>query len=490
MSTAYGLPNCVGWYQAGVGVFSDASSTPANTGDGVYQWSDQSGSGNHLLQSTAGNRPIYNTYTTAVPGGGAPTVSPYGTPVSIYQPSYTRSLMFDGSTSYLAMPSSLTIPNTGMTAVMCTRGAYFAPISFGTDGTNTINYGWVGGSPQSMAVYNAGLRLFPSPTYLPEIAPIVHGFRASSALAETRLYVGTNQTSAIEFNFFNVATTGGAVGRTMNLSSGTYGNYSFMGEIFELAIFSAPLTDTMVQTLLVDMQTANRLRADSNTNQVVFFGDSLTSGGGLVQMSRSYPWVLGEHYGNAFKPLLIAGPGQTIAQQQYQATNYVQNLDLTPFGTNVAIICCGSNDAVAGRTPTQITTDLATLCTGLRSAGFKVILITITLRSNGVGTTNAATWATINAVNAGLRANHSTFADALVDWAGDARLSDPTNTTYFIDQIHTTEAGDGVKAVLVKTALDPILNPPAATTPPVLNYASFYAGGRSFAGSFGNFVRT
>jgi lysophospholipase L1-like esterase len=302
--------------------------------------------------------------------------------------------------------------------------------------------------------------------------------------------MGTNQTSAIAANFFNIATTGGAVGRTMNLSDGSYTTHSFMGEIFELAIFSAPLTDTMMQTLLSNMQTANRLRADSNSNQVVFIGDSLTTGGGLVQMSRSYPWVLGQQYGNAYKSLMIAAPGQTIAQQQYQATNYVQNLDMTPFGINVAIVCCGSNDVTAGRTTTQITTDLATLCAGLRSAGYKVIVVTITLKTNGIGTTNATTWAGINAVNASLRGNYTAYADALVDWAGDPRFSDPTNTTYFTDQIHTTEAGDGVKAALVKAALDPILNPTLTTTPPVLSYASFYAGGRSFAGSFGNFVRS
>jgi lysophospholipase L1-like esterase len=271
---------------------------------------------------------------------------------------------------------------------------------------------------------------------------------------------------------------------------GGFNNYSFGGEISEIAIFSSPLTDTMMQTLLADMQTANRIRADANTNQVVFIGDSLTAGGpGTVQMSHCYPWVLCQQYGGAFKPLLIAAPGCTIAQQQTLATNVVQTTDLTPFGVNVAIICCGSNDLVGGRTTAQVQNDLATLCSGLRAAGFKVILTTITLRTNGIGSTNAGINANFNTVNAALRASYTNYADALVDWAADSRLADPTNTTYFADDIHTTPAGDAVKAALVKAALDPILTPPS-NSQAALSFGGFYSAGRNFTGSFGNFVRS
>ncbi len=490
MPSAYGLPNCVGWYQAGVGLFSDAGTTPANQGDGVYQWSDQSGNNNHLLQTTAANRPICNAYNSALTSTGAPTLAPYGGAICSSQTSFAKSLLFDGAHSYLVIPNSLTLPATGCTVALCTRGPNFSPISFGTDGVNTVNYGWGGGNPQRMSLYSAGDRVFPAPTYLPTLTPMVHGFRASSALGETRLYMGTNQTSANAVNYFNFATTGGAVGRTLNLSNGGYGNYAFIGEISEIAIFSAPLTNTMMQSLLANMQTANRLRSDANTNQVVFVGDSLTAGGpGLPAISHCYPWVLSQQFGGAFKSLMIATPGATIAQQQTVVTLQVQPLDLTPFAVNVAVVCCGSNDLAGGaRTAAQVQADLATLCTGLRTAGFKVILVTITLRSDGVGTTNAALWTAINTVNAGLRSTYTTYADALVDWAADARLTDPTNTAWFADQVHTTDAGDGVKASLVKPALDALLTP--TTTQATLHYGAFYAGGRSFTGNYGNFVRT
>ena len=56
-------PNLVVWLEADVGVFTDtAGTTPAvNDGDLIVRWSDQSGNGNHVLQATSGNRPVFKT---------------------------------------------------------------------------------------------------------------------------------------------------------------------------------------------------------------------------------------------------------------------------------------------------------------------------------------------------------------------------------------------------------------------------------------------
>ena len=130
MGTAYGVSGCVGWYRAGVGVYSDAGSTLALAGDGVYQWNDQSGAGNHLTQTVSANRPIFNDYGTKLTSAGLVTISPYSAGVFSYRVSSPPALLFDGSNSYLNMPSSISIPNTGCTVFLCTRGAYFSPISF------------------------------------------------------------------------------------------------------------------------------------------------------------------------------------------------------------------------------------------------------------------------------------------------------------------------------------------------------------------------
>ena len=56
-------PNLVVWLKADAGVFTDTGgTTPAtNDGDLIALWNDQSGNGNHVLQATSGNRPVFKT---------------------------------------------------------------------------------------------------------------------------------------------------------------------------------------------------------------------------------------------------------------------------------------------------------------------------------------------------------------------------------------------------------------------------------------------
>jgi lysophospholipase L1-like esterase len=485
MATAYGVSNCVGWYQASAGLYSDAGSTPVAQGQGVAQWNDCSGAGNHLTQATTANRPIYNNYTAVVGPGGPSPIVPYGSAINSFQPSYPAAVLFDGVNGFLNIPSSLAVSGSGCTVLVCAKGVGVSPVALGPGSPGGIfTFGYFGGSPQKMGYYNGNYGQFPSSTYLPVLCPMVYGIRVSATFNETRLYMGTNQQSVLSGNALPSALAGGSVGCATNANSGIFGNFLFSGEIAELAIFSSAVADSDMTNLLADMQAANRMRVDTNANQVIFVGDSLTSGGpSLHPVSKNYPAIVCQQSGSAFKPLTIAVPGNTIAQQTAFVANEVLPLDLTPFGTNVAVICCGSNDIIASRTSAQILADLTTLGTALRSGGFKVIMLTITPRTLPTGQA-----AVLTAVNAGLRTGYTAFADALVDWAADPRLSDPTNTIYYSDACHTTDIGDGVKAQLVMPALNALLNP--ATTAMPLEFASFYAPGRTFLGNFGAFVRS
>ncbi len=55
------LPSLFAWYEANVGVYSDAGTTLATNGQTVQQWNDQSGAGKHLSQATSAKRPTFNT---------------------------------------------------------------------------------------------------------------------------------------------------------------------------------------------------------------------------------------------------------------------------------------------------------------------------------------------------------------------------------------------------------------------------------------------
>ncbi len=49
------------WLKSDTGVFSDAGTTPAVADGSIQQWNDQSGNNSHVLQGTAGSRPILKT---------------------------------------------------------------------------------------------------------------------------------------------------------------------------------------------------------------------------------------------------------------------------------------------------------------------------------------------------------------------------------------------------------------------------------------------
>lgn len=55
------LSGLTGWWSADYGVYSDAGTTPAVDGDGIYQWNDRSGNGRHFYMTSASNRPMYKT---------------------------------------------------------------------------------------------------------------------------------------------------------------------------------------------------------------------------------------------------------------------------------------------------------------------------------------------------------------------------------------------------------------------------------------------
>lgn len=483
MGTAYGLSNCVGWFRAGLGVYSDAGSTPAGPGAGVQQWNDLSGAGNHLKQASTSYLPVYNAFAGAVAPAGPATVAPYGYTTNVDQPSYPPSVLFDGSSSFMYLPDSATFSATGCTAVVCSRGPYYSPITLGNTAGPFINYGWVGGRPGGMAMRTSISSGFNPPTFLPALQPMVHGFTSSQTRNQTRIYLGTNQTLTTGSHLANFAMTGGAVGATPSYLDPTLGYFFFRGEIFEIVVFNTPLDDAQMATLIGQMQSANGLPPEAGHSQVVFVGDSLTAGGpGIRPLTHCFAARLTRRYGGAIKPLLLAVPGHSIASQQTLVTDQLPGMDKTSFKANVATVCCGSNDVITGRSAGQVSADLAALCQSVRSAGFKVAIATITPRTDNSFGSYAGVFA---AVNSTIRANYSAYADALIDWAADPRLSDPANPQYFADLCHTTDAGDAVKTELAKPVLDSFLTAPTVS----LSFAKFYSAGSAFAGTYGSFVR-
>lgn len=80
-------------------------------------------------------------------------------------------------------------------------------------------------------------------------------------------------------------------------------------------------------------------------------------------------------------------------------------------------------------------------CTARRAAGWTVVTMTALRREGSLGGQTIANFnARLNTVNASMRANWPTFADALFDVAAIPEFA-TINATYFLDLIHLNQAG-------------------------------------------------
>jgi lysophospholipase L1-like esterase len=487
MGSAYGFTNCVGWYRAAAGVFVDAGTTPAAAGDAVMQWNDLSGAGNHLTQTAAAARPVFNSYRSL--GAGSAAFAPFGQAMNTYAVDEPAAVLFDGNSTFLNVPASLSVGGGGASVILCSRGFGWMPIGFGVGSGDFLGYGFVGGPAQMGIVSGGGLTAFASGATLPVHVPMVHGFVADGGANTTRLIMGTRQGQSIAGNLLNFTAAGGTVGR-MPGSYGDLGGGFFNGEILELAVFDTALSTVDALLVANRMQDANGIRADANTTLLAFVGDSQTCGGpGTVPLCQSYPYWLSRAYGGVCKPLQLAYPAATCGDQLAAVQNQLAGQDRTGFANAVAIVCCGIEDiATAGLTDVQTQQNWVTLVQAIKAIAGTKVLAVVPIHQDGASTLSPAALGYLHNFQNWLRGNATDYADALVDWPADARLSSSsTDSTYWIDEFHTTETGDRVKAALLKPALDTLLGNGAVSSG--LRFGAFYSGGESYAGAFGNFVK-
>lgn len=97
---------------------------------------------------------------------------------------------------------------------------------------------------------------------------------------------------------------------------------------------------------------------------------------------------------------------------------------------------------------------LVSYCEAVRSAGFKVVVVTALPANGATYPSFAATRATINT---NIRTNWATFADALADIGGDSTIGDDgdelNTTNYQADGVHLKAPGGTIVAGYVKDAI-------------------------------------
>jgi lysophospholipase L1-like esterase len=188
-------------------------------------------------------------------------------------------------------------------------------------------------------------------------------------------------------------------------------------------------------------------------------GNSMTVGIGASGAATYYPAQLATLLGVSWT-VSNAGTSSETTQNRINvaATNILANLDLTR-SKNLAILWEATNEIyywLLGSTPPSgaaVPANLAAVeantqawCALARSYDFKVIVGTVLPRSNaGMSAQNITDFATQRALyNTWLRANYTSFADGLIDFAaisGMGEDGDEEGANYSADRVHPNDDG-------------------------------------------------
>lgn len=397
-----------------------AGTVPAVVGDPVGRIDDKSGNGNNAIQGTAANRPILRQDADG----------------AYY-------LEFDGSNDHLVVTNAM-----GQDVFACTPALM-------TAGNTKIVYDGIT-SGHRMCLFRNTTRLWAlangTPTASRDMDQCV-GVSKENVMVQ---YDGTST----RFDSTNGYKTGISFSTTDSPTGITIGA-GYDGSLLPMAgrLYSAVFVCRIVTTKereQVDSWVHSYVLKDRNYFSIVCDGNSLTQGfGGAVE--SSYPSQLLGLVGSSTHRVVNTGIlSQQTDQMAVRAPSVIDPIVTWPGGADL-IAWENTNDIFFGASLATCQSRWndyfsARQAAGWGSNGTRLVAMTTIPR----GPFSAGQDAILADFNTWLRANYSTYATDLVDLAADARLSDPTNTTYFnADQIHLNSTGYGVVAELVKAALYP-----------------------------------
>lgn len=204
--------------------------------------------------------------------------------------------------------------------------------------------------------------------------------------------------------------------------------------------------------------------ATAALGQVVCDGNSLTSGAGSSG-GQNYPNILAALLGDDWLVTNKGVSGQTTPDMAGDADTDVDPLyDAGTYEHNVLVAWEGTNDLYFGASAADAYAALVAYCQARQAAGWTVVVATLLPRGDFPGTSTlpggdpeAEHETRRQAVNALIRANWATFADALADVAADARIGDDGDedgaTYYAGDGVHLSNAGYAAVAPLFEAAV-------------------------------------
>lgn len=416
-------PSLIPWHAAWW--TSDPLQSPPSNGARVSSWRDLSGNGRDLAQATSTLQPAYQAQDTNV--GRHPTIrGAYGT--------YLATGAFTG----VPQPISVVLVGsiyTNQWNTAATGGVAFDGVLAAQNVlySNTSNGGQAGRIETGVTS-----SIFCTRDARPHVWVARNG--ASAAILKDGVSQATGNTGTSSPTAWTV---GGLNGSYPLYSS--WGSWAFVG-VYAGDVTAHPNWSTFHASLLDYYQVAAQralVVADGDSRQTCYFGTGYgpAADDWLSQLGGSLTGVCS-----------TVNQGVPSQLQQTQTANGAAKIDpLYSAGntTNVVVTNGGVND-LPTRTDVQIEGDIQTYCSARQAAGWKVIVCTIppALTVTGANETKRV------AVNSWIRSNYGSWADKLADLDNDARLQNPSDTTYFDTQgVHYTRAGHGVVRDLIATQL-------------------------------------
>lgn len=179
---------------------------------------------------------------------------------------------------------------------------------------------------------------------------------------------------------------------------------------------------------------------------VVCDGDSLTVGSGSSNpATKSYPaqMVLGGGY-----TVMNTGVGGEKIQNNTGATRVLSAFAGAASGANlICVINEGINDLGGGNSAANVITYIDAYIATVRAAYPAAKIVGLTLTYD----VDLGPHTSVDTINTHIK-TVANF-DYTVDLLSDARLVDPTDTTYYTDGLHRTDAGYLVEAQMVQAAI-------------------------------------
>ena len=249
-----------------------------------------------------------------------------------------------------------------------------------------------------------------------------------------------------------VTTSGFTIGAPGAGYDGLYGNFYMRELVGAEGAVSVAMRTHILNTLFTKYGIQSPV---AFPGQLVFEGDSLTFGARSTD-GQSYPTQLLTSLGPTWEGVNFAISGETAAAMAIAAPTRIDPLISSACPANVLCFWAGTNDLyIGGATATDTYNTIRDYCLARQTVGWRVVVLTILPRL-GFGTPPAGFEADRQSVNASIRANWATFADALADVGDDATIGqagDPSNTTYYDDLVHLKNAGYAIVAGIVEGAI-------------------------------------